>query len=977
MSYSDKRKKINKSSILGFGFRNIILIFSIFLMASFILITYSSSDNSNKETLKKIDFSFIKDKTENLSVISAFNYLKEASIQNFLRTNLDESPYWIRIELKESLLKNDHSLLFFSRHVSSMTCWTDSTTGFSELGSVSSFLQSSFRYRNGAWIISDSLLTNANNLICRIQFIGPASLSIYNQRNFNLEESIVQFERKKGFLEGGLVLMMGLTFVAALLNRSVLFLCSGFWLFGSLSLGGMSMGWDHQFFSYQIPLDFLPRFRMIGITIYFSSTLLLASNLFENFKRDSWTPIVRILQIACVCLATLAVLAPYRIFLVVLWPLTLLACVIALFVVLQNFLMRRDAVSGYYLAGMAITLLGAISEVFVAWFKFDFFSHYFNSGSVTLLASVMTAVSLMEFVRQTQAQRETMNLQLEQVHERLINIFNIAPAPMFVVKEDGNFLQFNRHFENEFLYENGEPIFDFLSKKSLVSKFSELTEYGVMSRDEFRINVGEGQVRWFELILAKDHKDLVGVVTDFTTRKDRELALQHQATHDELTGALNKRGLESIIRLKIERKVSNLQLYHVDIKKFRHVIRAYGLAFSDRALRTFYSELYRYMCAFGDICRVHIDQFVIVINEENLADADEAFSRFRTRSKSAPFWVENRQVVLDLSTCFISFVRLGNVVDVIEALDETVRESKLLLKQDPHTDHRVFSAEQAGQFLDRARAVGRLGMQELPRHLMLAWQPILSLHKPGSHLYAEALLRIRGEDGAIKSAAYLINACVQSGQTALLDSWVLNTTISFLERNIHELRALDAVSVNVSPSSLNDEFFLEDTIALIQNHSAVANKLCFEVTEVGAVVNLKAVQEFIQRVRGLGVRIALDDFGAGYSNFRYAIDLHADVIKIDGSIIQSIAQGTESMAVAKAITSLSQDLGCKCVAEWVEDAHTLRALHEISVDYVQGFYISEAIDPEEFLHKTSVLDLVKDQARKEAILDVLNADILG
>ena len=131
--------------------------------------------------------------------------------------------------------------------------------------------------------------------------------------------------------------------------------------------------------------------------------------------------------------------------------------------------------------------------------------------------------------------------------------------------------------------------------------------------------------------------------------------------------------------------------------------------------------------------------------------------------------------------------------------------------------------------------------------------------------------------------------------------------------------------------------------------------------------------EMLKQLRKLGFSFALDDFGAGYSNFRYAIDLHADVIKIDGSIIKNICHSTESHAVTSAILGLAHDLGCKCVAEWVEDLHTLREVKELGMDYVQGFLVSPAVECSRFLNLKSPLDLIDDTKRAALIQEVVLA----
>lgn len=274
-----------------------------------------------------------------------------------------------------------------------------------------------------------------------------------------------------------------------------------------------------------------------------------------------------------------------------------------------------------------------------------------------------------------------------------------------------------------------------------------------------------------------------------------------------------------------------------------------------------------------------------------------------------------------------------------------------------------------------AHAVVSKRMEEphLPYGLTLAWQPILALNQNDGLIYAEALLRIRGSDQQLHSASLYLESCEQERSTAFLDTWVLRSTLHFLSQHATHLGKLGALSINVSPGSLNSDDFLHSTLALIRTYPQQAFKLCLEITEVGSLINLHAIQNFIMQVRALGVRIALDDFGAGHSNFRYAMDLQADVIKIDGSIVRNICKSAECHAVTSAIVGLAHRLGCECAAEWVEDLHTLKELKKMGVDYVQGFLVLPAVECERFLDLNSTLELMPDRASARLIQDVLES----
>ena len=155
---------------------------------------------------------------------------------------------------------------------------------------------------------------------------------------------------------------------------------------------------------------------------------------------------------------------------------------------------------------------------------------------------------------------------------------------------------------------------------------------------------------------------------------------------------------------------------------------------------------------------------------------------------------------------------------------------------------------------------------------------------------------------------------------------------------------------------------------MLKQNEHVAQRICLEVTEVGAIYNTVLVEAFLQQARDIGVKVALDDFGAGYSNFRYAIDFSADAIKLDGGIIRDMPTSYESYCVAKAIIEMTHDLGSKAVAEWVEDAAALQIMYELGVDFVQGYAVSKPLNPEKILTVKTILDLILSNDVKAVIL---------
>jgi EAL domain-containing protein (putative c-di-GMP-specific phosphodiesterase class I) len=154
--------------------------------------------------------------------------------------------------------------------------------------------------------------------------------------------------------------------------------------------------------------------------------------------------------------------------------------------------------------------------------------------------------------------------------------------------------------------------------------------------------------------------------------------------------------------------------------------------------------------------------------------------------------------------------------------------------------------------------------------------------------------------------------------------------------------------------------FIERLFALLEEHQGAARLLCIEITETVALTDLSHMQRFIQRAAELGVKVALDDFGAGYSSFGYLKGMTVDALKIDGSLVRDAATSPAVTAIIGALAGLSANLGMKSIAEYVEDLPILRILVEAGVDYAQGYGISKPVMPEQILAASSAADFIQD-----------------
>jgi EAL domain-containing protein (putative c-di-GMP-specific phosphodiesterase class I) len=250
-------------------------------------------------------------------------------------------------------------------------------------------------------------------------------------------------------------------------------------------------------------------------------------------------------------------------------------------------------------------------------------------------------------------------------------------------------------------------------------------------------------------------------------------------------------------------------------------------------------------------------------------------------------------------------------------------------------------------------------------------QPIMSLRAPYGSLDFEVLVRMREADGSVTPAGVIIAAAENNGRAAVIDRWVLSNTLAWLERHLDRLASTRFVTMNLSGASLNDEKFVQDAFAMLRDSPRAVERLCIEITESVALHDLGNTKRFIECVRGFGAKLALDDFGAGYTSFSYLKELPADVLKIDGSFVRSVNAHPANLAIVEAIVELGRNLGMQTIAEWAEDRAAVEALALAGVDYVQGYAIARPLDAERLLGAASAAGFITDADVLRYVRDTL------
>jgi len=229
------------------------------------------------------------------------------------------------------------------------------------------------------------------------------------------------------------------------------------------------------------------------------------------------------------------------------------------------------------------------------------------------------------------------------------------------------------------------------------------------------------------------------------------------------------------------------------------------------------------------------------------------------------------------------------------------------------------------------------------RRVFVMYEPVVDIHTRQPAFY-ECLMRVRRHDGTLVPAQDVIPAAERLGLVRLLDHRVLALVLEEL-RTAPTLRA----SLNVSPPSIIDPDWWSGLAAMLRAHAGIAQRLTVEITETAAIHDIDETRGFVARVKDLGARIAIDDFGAGYTSFRNLRKLGVDMVKIDGAFVQNITRSEDDRAFVRSLIDLARRLGLTTVAEWVQDEAATKMLDEWGCNYIQGALIGLASTERQWL----------------------------
>ena len=440
--------------------------------------------------------------------------------------------------------------------------------------------------------------------------------------------------------------------------------------------------------------------------------------------------------------------------------------------------------------------------------------------------------------------------------------------------------------------------------------------------------------------------NIIGSVMVFhDTSKESRLfrQLSYQASHDALTGLINRREFENrvisaIESLKDESEQTHALLY-IDLDQFKVVNDTFGHVAGDELLRQL-SELVQTFIRSSDVlARLGGDEFGILLERCGEERAVEVAESIRGAIEGYRFeWQDSFTTI----RCSIGVVMVSgedaDVASVMSSADVACYSAKDMGRNQVH----LYRDSDASMRHEEMKWVSRITSAVEENRLELYYQPIIGIGDDGGDArgHYELLLRMRDEKGEIVSPDQFIPSAERYNLMSTLDRWVIRTALAELADHEAEGEARYTIAINLSGTSLSEDRFLEFVVDELTQRQLAKGAVCFEITETAAISNLSRVVHFMQALKTLGCMFSLDDFGSGLSSFTYLKNLPVDYLKIDGQFIRNVVDDSVDESMVRAIREVGHAMGIKTIAERVETKQVLDKLGALGVEFAQGYYIA-------------------------------------
>jgi diguanylate cyclase (GGDEF)-like protein len=443
--------------------------------------------------------------------------------------------------------------------------------------------------------------------------------------------------------------------------------------------------------------------------------------------------------------------------------------------------------------------------------------------------------------------------------------------------------------------------------------------------------------RWFAGPDGKPHR-AHGVVRVINERHEHEARLVHLSRFDPLTGEMYRWHMMEILEAAIEEAVkqrSSCGFLLAAIDNLNHINEAYGFDVADEVIGAVGKRVRSQLRGKDHLGRMSGNKFGILLNTCTPDDMQIAADRLLVSVRDEMIETSAGVVAVTVTIGGVTAPRYGrNAREMLSRAHDALASARV--KRRGSFQAYLPNPEREAHRRESVRATDKILTALNERRIFLVYEPVVAI---GSRIPAfyECLMRVRQGDGSLLAVNEVMPRAEQLGLVRLIDHRVLELVLEQLV----EAPGLKA-SLNVSAASTADPDWWAALGTMLHAHRGVAERLTVEITETAAIHDLDETRGFVARVKDLGCRIAIDDFGAGYTSFRNLRKLGVDVVKIDGAFVQNLTRSEDDRAFVHALIDLARRLGLETVAEWVQDEEAAAILAEWGCDYLQGALVGLA-----------------------------------
>jgi diguanylate cyclase (GGDEF)-like protein len=449
--------------------------------------------------------------------------------------------------------------------------------------------------------------------------------------------------------------------------------------------------------------------------------------------------------------------------------------------------------------------------------------------------------------------------------------------------------------------------------------------------------------QWFELSAicipgsGGRSERITGMVREITENRNALCRLSYLATSDELTGHLNRARLRDELTRAIARTTAegrSCAFIVTAIDKLAVINETYGFDAADEVIVAAGQRLARALRASDVIGRAAGNKFGVILGECGEREMSIIAERLHAAVRSEPILTRAGAISASVSVGAVWLPQGASTSqDAMMRAEEALERAKAMGRN----GFAVYSG--SAQRESQRRRLLNIGDEIMSalgeQRLVLAYQPIVGARSRQPEHY-ECLLRMQRKDGTVAAAGDFIPAAETLGLVRHADRRALEIAVAQLYRHPHI-----KLSINVSGTTAGDHSWLQSFINYVRENREVAERMTVELTETAALQAFEENARFVTRLRDMGCRVAIDDFGAGYTSFRNLHNLRVDMVKIDGEYVKNLSGSPDNQLFVRTLVDLAKNFQLETVAEWVGSEQDAELLVDFGVDFFQGYYFGE------------------------------------